>query len=101
RPRPSTTPPSPYTTLFRSQRHYDLSGELYKLFLDKDMQYSCAYFESPDATLEEAQLAKKRHLAAKLRLEPGQNVLDIGSGWGGRSEEHTSELQSRENLVCR
>ncbi|MEQ1944069.1 cyclopropane-fatty-acyl-phospholipid synthase family protein [Mesorhizobium sp. VNQ89] len=65
------------------QRHYDLSGELYKLFLDKDMQYSCAYFESPDVTLEEAQLAKKRHLAAKLRLKPGQNVLDIGSGWGG------------------
>ncbi|PSJ61644.1 SAM-dependent methyltransferase [Pseudaminobacter soli (ex Li et al. 2025)] len=65
------------------QRHYDLSGELYKLFLDDDMQYSCAYFERPDMTLEEAQLAKKRHLAAKLRLKPGQNVLDIGSGWGG------------------
>jgi cyclopropane-fatty-acyl-phospholipid synthase len=65
------------------QRHYDLSGELYKLFLDEDMQYSCAYFERPDITLEEAQLAKKRHLAAKLRLKPGQNVLDIGSGWGG------------------
>lgn len=65
------------------QRHYDLSGDLYKLFLDKDMQYSCAYFESPDVTLEEAQLAKKRHLAAKLRLKQGQNVLDIGSGWGG------------------
>lgn len=65
------------------QRHYDLSGDLYKLFLDKDMQYSCAYFESPDVTLEEAQLAKKRHLAAKLSLKPGQNVLDIGSGWGG------------------
>jgi cyclopropane-fatty-acyl-phospholipid synthase len=65
------------------QRHYDLSGELYKLFLDSDMQYSCAYFETPDMTLEEAQLAKKRHLAAKLNLQPGQNVLDIGSGWGG------------------
>jgi cyclopropane-fatty-acyl-phospholipid synthase len=65
------------------QRHYDLSGELYKLFLDEDMQYSCAYFETPDMTLEEAQLAKKRHLAAKLKLQPGQNVLDIGSGWGG------------------
>ena len=65
------------------QRHYDLSGELYKLFLDQDMQYSCAYFEHPDMTLEEAQLAKKRHIAAKLRVQPGQSVLDIGSGWGG------------------
>ncbi|MBS9719985.1 class I SAM-dependent methyltransferase [Tianweitania sp. BSSL-BM11] len=64
-------------------RHYDLSGELYKLFLDEDMQYSCAYFERPDMTLEEAQAAKKRHIAAKLDLKPGQNVLDIGSGWGG------------------
>ena len=47
------------------------------------MQYSCAYFERPDMTLEEAQLAKKRHIAAKLALKTGQNVLDIGSGWGG------------------
>ncbi len=65
------------------QRHYDLSGELYRLFLDKDMQYSCAYFENPEVSLEEAQAAKKRHIAAKLRLKPGQTVLDIGSGWGG------------------
>ena len=65
------------------QRHYDLSGELYKLFLDEDMQYSCAYFERPDMTLEEAQLAKKRHIAAKLQIKPGQTILDIGSGWGG------------------
>ncbi|UUP19033.1 SAM-dependent methyltransferase [Nitratireductor thuwali] len=65
------------------QRHYDLSGELYRLFLDQDMQYSCAYFADPDMSLEEAQLAKKRHIAAKLALEPGQKVLDIGSGWGG------------------
>lgn len=65
------------------QRHYDLSGEFYKLFLDEDMQYSCAYFEHPDATLEEAQAAKKRHIAAKLKMKPGQSVLDIGSGWGG------------------
>jgi cyclopropane-fatty-acyl-phospholipid synthase len=65
------------------QRHYDLSGEIYKLFLDKDMQYSCAYFERPDMTLEEAQLAKKRHIAAKLHLKAGHSVLDIGSGWGG------------------
>jgi cyclopropane-fatty-acyl-phospholipid synthase len=65
------------------QSHYDLSGEMYKLFLDEDMQYSCAYFERPDMTLEEAQLAKKRHIAAKLRLDQNQTVLDIGSGWGG------------------
>lgn len=63
--------------------HYDLDGRLYALFLDSDRQYSCAYFDTPDTSLEEAQLAKKRHIAAKLLLEPGQNVLDIGSGWGG------------------
>jgi cyclopropane-fatty-acyl-phospholipid synthase len=65
------------------ERHYDLSGDLYRLFLDEDMQYSCAYFEQPDMTLEEAQLAKKQHIAAKLRIKPGQTVLDIGCGWGG------------------
>jgi cyclopropane-fatty-acyl-phospholipid synthase len=63
--------------------HYDLSGALYDLFLDRDRQYSCAYFEHLNASLEEAQLAKKRHLAAKLHIEPGMKVLDIGSGWGG------------------
>jgi len=63
--------------------HYDLSGQLYDLFLDRDRQYSCAYFENPGASLEEAQLAKKRHLAAKLDIRPGMRVLDIGSGWGG------------------
>jgi len=63
--------------------HYDLSEDLYRLFLDKDMQYSCAYFKSLDDDLETAQENKKRHLAAKLQLQPGQKVLDIGSGWGG------------------
>ncbi len=63
--------------------HYDLDGRLYSLFLDADRQYSCAYFETPDATLDDAQLAKKRHLAAKLSIRPGDRVLDIGSGWGG------------------
>ena len=63
--------------------HYDLSGALYDLFLDRDRQYSCAYFEGPEASLEDAQLAKKRHLAAKLMIKPGMKVLDIGSGWGG------------------
>jgi cyclopropane-fatty-acyl-phospholipid synthase len=65
------------------ERHYDLDGRLYSLFLDADKQYSCAYFERPDATLDDAQLAKKRHLAAKLLIGRGQRVLDIGSGWGG------------------
>jgi cyclopropane-fatty-acyl-phospholipid synthase len=63
--------------------HYDLDGRLYSLFLDADKQYSCAYFETPDAALDDAQLAKKRHLAAKLLIRPGHRVLDIGSGWGG------------------
>ncbi|HXS39038.1 MAG TPA: cyclopropane-fatty-acyl-phospholipid synthase family protein [Stellaceae bacterium] len=63
--------------------HYDLSDTLYSLFLDTDRQYSCAYWPSPDITLEEAQSRKKRHLAAKLLLAPGQRVLDIGCGWGG------------------
>ena len=76
-----------HNTLGRSRaniaHHYDLDGALYRLFLESDKQYSCAYFETPDSTLEEAQLAKKRHLAAKLLLRPGQKVLDIGCGWGG------------------
>lgn len=63
--------------------HYDIDGRLYDLFLDSDRQYSCAYFEARDQSLEEAQLAKKRHIAAKLLVEPGHRVLDIGSGWGG------------------
>jgi cyclopropane-fatty-acyl-phospholipid synthase len=63
--------------------HYDLDGRLYSLFLDADKQYSCAYFETPDMTLDDAQLAKKRHLAAKLLVGRGDRVLDIGSGWGG------------------
>ena len=63
--------------------HYDLDGRLYSLFLDSDQQYSCAYFESPNVSLDDAQLAKRRHLAAKLRIEPGASVLDIGCGWGG------------------
>src|SRR4029079_1879045 len=68
--------------------HYHLDGRLYSLFLDSDQQYSCAYFESPDQSLDDAQLAKKRHLAAKLLLDkpsPQENkrTLDIGCGWGG------------------
>jgi len=68
--------------------HYDLDGRLYSLFLDADRQYSCGYFERPGQSLDDAQLAKKRHLVAKLVLDrgrPGRNlrVLDIGCGWGG------------------
>lgn len=63
--------------------HYDLPAELYSLFLDSDLNYSCAYFLSADDTLEVAQQNKLRHIAAKLDLRPGQRVLDIGSGWGG------------------
>ena len=63
--------------------HYDLDGRLYQLFLDSDQQYSCAYFESERQSLDDAQLAKRRHLAAKLGVAPGATVLDIGCGWGG------------------
>ena len=65
------------------QRHYDLSADLYRLFLDPDMQYSCAYYPQPDMSLAQAQLLKKRHIAAKLRLDPEAEVLDIGCGRGG------------------
>ena len=64
--------------------HYDLGDDLYALFLDQDWQYSCAYFRTGTETLDEAQVAKKRHIAAKLRLDrPGLRILDIGCGWGG------------------
>lgn len=76
-----------HNPLERSRRnvahHYDLSGELYRLFLDSDLQYSCAYFERPGMSLEQAQQAKAEHIAAKLLLKRGQRVLDIGCGWGG------------------
>jgi cyclopropane-fatty-acyl-phospholipid synthase len=65
------------------EHHYDIDEKIYALFLDDDWQYSCAYFEHADATLEQAQRAKKRHIAAKLLIAPGQKILDIGCGWGG------------------
>ncbi len=67
-----------------ASHHYDIDHRIYRLFLDRDMQYSCAYFEYEDDTLEAAQSAKRHHVAAKLFLDrPGLRVLDIGSGWGG------------------
>ena len=76
-----------YNPVSASQRnvrhHYDLSNDFYRLMLDEDMQYSCAYFADDAMTLEQAQLAKKHHIARKLLLEPGMRVLDIGCGWGG------------------
>jgi len=75
--------------------HYDLSAALYDLFLDIDRQYSCAYFAHPEMTLEEAQAAKKRHIAAKLRLNrSGLKVLDIGSGWGGLALDLAREAKA-------
>jgi len=77
-----------YNTMVKARRnvahHYDLSGRLYELFLDRDRNYSCAYFTEPHDNLERAQEDKKLHLASKLLLDrPGLKVLDIGSGWGG------------------
>jgi cyclopropane-fatty-acyl-phospholipid synthase len=76
-----------YNPIGRAQRnvahHYDLKDQLYDFFLDRDRQYSCAYFKTGDEPLEQAQLDKKQHIAAKMLLQPGQKVLDIGSGWGG------------------
>ena len=63
--------------------HYDVGNDFYRLFLDEDLQYSCGYFTDPANSVEQAQLDKKTHVAAKLRLEPGMKVLDIGCGWGG------------------
>ena len=73
----------PETAKGNVAHHYDLDEKLFRLFLDKDLQYSCAYFETGEETLEEAQRKKKRHIAAKMLLKPGQRVLDIGCGWGG------------------
>jgi cyclopropane-fatty-acyl-phospholipid synthase len=79
--------PSVFNPMRRSRRnvkhHYDLSDELFSLFLDRDRQYSCAYFRSDSDDLDTAQLSKKQHIAAKLAIRPGQHILDIGSGWGG------------------
>lgn len=67
----------------RVKHHYDIPDEFYALFMEEDLQYTCAYFPQDDMTLEAAQAAKMDHIAAKLRLAPGLRVLDIGCGWGG------------------
>ena len=76
-----------YNNRLKSRRnvahHYDLSNDFYKLFLDEDMQYSCAYYRNAQDSLEQAQIQKKQHIAQKLLLKPGMTVLDIGCGWGG------------------
>ncbi|ODT88878.1 cyclopropane-fatty-acyl-phospholipid synthase family protein [Phenylobacterium sp. SCN 70-31] len=79
--------------------HYDLSYDLYRRFLDEDMQYSCAYFERPDMTLEEAQVAKKRHIAAKLCVEPGMSVVEIGCGWGGMALQLVEEAGAEVDAI--
>jgi cyclopropane-fatty-acyl-phospholipid synthase len=88
-----------WNSLAKSRRnvahHYDLARDLYRSFLDRDMQYSCAYFPLPDTTLDDAQTAKRRHIVAKLNLERNQRVLDIGSGWGGLAIEIAKQADVR------
>ncbi|RPI75095.1 MAG: cyclopropane-fatty-acyl-phospholipid synthase, partial [Planctomycetaceae bacterium] len=69
--------------LKHASHHYDLSDEFYRLFLDEDLQYTCAYYFSPDETLEAAQLNKKRHVCAKLKIADGMKIAELGCGWGG------------------
>jgi cyclopropane-fatty-acyl-phospholipid synthase len=75
---------NPFRAQKNARHHYNIDRRIYRLFLDSDLQYSCAYFERPTFTIDEAQQAKKRHIAGKLYLnKPNLKVLDIGSGWGG------------------
>ncbi len=75
--------------------HYDLSNDFYRLWLDKDMVYSCAYFETGSEDLEQAQQAKLRHLCRKLRLKPGERLLDVGCGWGGLTRYAAREFGAK------
>jgi cyclopropane-fatty-acyl-phospholipid synthase len=75
--------------------HYDLSNDFYRLWLDKDMVYSCAYFETGSEDLEQAQQAKLRHLCRKLRLNPGERLLDVGCGWGGLARYAAREFGAK------
>ena len=75
--------------------HYDLNEEMYKLFLDKDMQYSCAYFHNKNISLDQAQLDKKRHIIEKLQINENMSVLDIGCGWGGMALQIAKDTGAR------
>lgn len=75
--------------------HYDLSNDFYQLWLDPEMVYSCAYFETGKEDLATAQLAKLRHLCRKLRLQPGEKLLDVGCGWGGAGAPGRSRVRRR------
>lgn len=75
--------------------HYDLSNDFYRLWLDRDMVYSCAYFETGSEDLEQAQQAKLRHLCRKLRLKPGDRLLDVGCGWGGLARYAAREFGAK------
>lgn len=74
--------------------HYDLSNEFYHLWLGLDMVYSCAYFETGEESLDQAQQAKMRHLCRKLRLQPGDKLLDVGCGWGGLARFAAREFEA-------
>ncbi|MDG9884568.1 C17 cyclopropane fatty acid synthase CfaB [Pseudomonas sp. GD04058] len=75
--------------------HYDLSNEFYQLWLDRDMAYSCAYFKTPEDSLDQAQQNKFDHLCRKLRLQPGDYLLDVGCGWGGLARFAAREYGAR------
>ncbi|MGH8352596.1 MAG: C17 cyclopropane fatty acid synthase CfaB [Pseudomonas sp.] len=75
--------------------HYDLSNDFYALWLDRELIYSCAYFETGDEDLDQAQQAKLRHLCRKLRLQPGERLLDVGCGWGGLARFAAREFGAR------
>ena len=72
--------------------HYDLGNEFYRLWLDEAMVYTCAYFDDPDATLEEAQRAKLDYVCRKLQLRPGDQVIEAGCGWGALALSHGQAL---------
>ncbi|MEQ6248803.1 cyclopropane-fatty-acyl-phospholipid synthase family protein [Sulfitobacter sp. HNIBRBA3233] len=90
---------APHRARANVAHHYDISDDLYRLFLDPDMQYSCAYFGDPDMTLDAAQEAKKAHIARKLCLEGGEHVLDIGCGWGGMALTLARDFDARVTAI--
>ena len=75
--------------------HYDIDEKMYKLFLDKDMQYSCAYFHNQNIGIDQAQFDKKKHIIEKLQIKEGMSVLDIGCGWGGMAIQIAKDTGAR------